>query len=749
MSLVAELKRRNVFRVGVAYAIVAWLLVEVASVVLPTFEAPEWVMKVFTFLLVLGFPIALIFAWAFELTPEGIKRETAVDPGESITKQTGRKLDFAIIGLLALAVVFMFVDNYVLESEPEQAEVVAERASEPKSVVREKSIAVLPFANISSDPENAYFTDGIHDEVLAQLSKIRELKVISRTSVMRYRGEDRPSSPEIAAALGIANILEGSVRLAGNRVRITAQLIEAESDAHLWTETYDRELTAANIFSIQTEIAKIVADALRATLSPEEQELLDTVPTENMAALKAYFRGKQRMEKRTSATLAEAVDDFNRAIELDPGFALAYVGLADSYQLQLEYSGLPPDEMLAKAQAATDRALALDDRLAEAYTSLGGIEDFRNDFEAAEVAYKRALELNANYVTAYHWYSLLLGGALGRRDEALKMAMRAGELDPQSPIILLNVGLGYAGVGRFDESLAWYRKAVEIDPDFAGGYELIGLHYWEAEGKLDETVRWFRKCVSLDPGNTENSAFLGWLFLDLGDFDRAEYWSERSIELGPESFFPNLAMELFYLYRGDLSTALEYGRRTLETEHYWAYRFSSFEPVRIHEMRTGRYLEARAAIEKIAPELLNEDFPKVESKNYRAAIDLALILSKTGEQQRADRLLESSLRYIQQIPRLGDYGSGYGIADVQIYALQGDKQKTLSALQRAIDEGWRNSWWYYLKYDPTLESLHDEPEFQAMIEEIEADMAAQLARVREMERNGEFEPIPEAPTGSH
>jgi TolB-like protein len=339
MSLIAELRRRNVFRVGVAYAIVGWLLVEVASVVLPTFKAPEWVMQVFTFLLILGFPAALVFAWAFELTPEGLKREKEVDPAESIRRLTGRKLDFAIIGLLAIAVVFLVVDNYVLEAEPEQA-----------SVAREKSIAVLPFANISPDPEDAYFADGIHDEVLAQLSKIRDLKVISRTSVVRYRLEDRPSLPKIAAELGVANILEGSVRLAGNRVRITTQLIEAESDAHLWTETYDRELTAANIFSIQSEIAKTVADALRAALSPEEQELLDTVPTENMAALEAYFHGKQRMEERNSAALAEAVDDFNRAIELDPSFALAYVGLADSYILQEQYSGLPLDEMTEKAQ---------------------------------------------------------------------------------------------------------------------------------------------------------------------------------------------------------------------------------------------------------------------------------------------------------------------------------------------------------------------------------------------------------------
>jgi tetratricopeptide (TPR) repeat protein len=321
------------------------------------------------------------------------------------------------------------------------------------------------------------------------------------------------------------------------------------------------------------------------------------------------------------------------------------------------------------------------------------------------------------------------------------MFMKAAELDPRSPVILLNVGVGFASVGQFDESLAWYRKSIEIDPDFASSYQWIGVHYWSAEGQLDEAARWLRKSVSVDPGSPVPAAFLGWLFLDLGDVDRAEYWTERSMELAPESFVSNLAMQLFHLYRGDLSSALEYGRRAFGTEHYWASGFSSFEPVRIHEMRAGRYLEARATFEKIAPELLNEDSPEVGNRNYQAAIDLALISSKTGEHERADWLLESSLQHIQRIPRLGLFG--HYIADAQIYALQGDKQKALSALQRAIDEGWRRFWWFYLKYDPILELLHDEPEYQAMVVEIEADMAEQLARVRELQRSGELTAIPE------
>jgi tetratricopeptide (TPR) repeat protein len=385
--------------------------------------------------------------------------------------------------------------------------------------------------------------------------------------------------------------------------------------------------------------------------------------------------------------------------------------------------------------------------LGEAYNSLAGIQHSRNDLEGAEASYQRALELNPNYAAAYYSYGDLLLVNLGRPEEALALHRKALELDPFSGNYISAVGADLHALGRFDEALAEYERALVVDPAYPWSYRAIGEHHWFVSGQLDDAVPWFRKAIALDPGNPRHGAVLGCLFLDLGDLDRAKYWVERSIELGPEGFFPNLAMELLHLYRGDLSTALEYGRRAFESEggSLWVLELSSFEPVRVHEMRSGRYLEARAAFEKIAPELLDEDSPKINVRNYQAAIDLALILSKTGEQQRADRLLEGSLQYIQRIPRLGSYG--YGIADVQIYVLQGEKQKALVALRQAIEEGWRSYWWwYYLKQDPILESLHGEPEFQAMIAEIEADMAAQLARVREMERNGELEPIPERAT---
>ena len=262
MSLIAELKRRNVFRVGAAYAFVAWLLIEVAHTAFPTLQLPNWTTTLVTVLLIMGFPIALVIAWAFELTPEGIKRETAVEPTESISHTTSRKFDFAIIGLLTIAVVYFAVDKIKLNAEPEPTGVIAEqipaadpgeRVSAADPVEREKSIAVLPFANMSGDPEQEFFSDGISEELLNVLAKVKDLRVTSRTSAFAFKGKDT-SIPEIARQLGVKHILEGSVRMAGDRVRVTAQLIEVKTDSHLWSESYDRELS--DIFAVQDEIAK-------------------------------------------------------------------------------------------------------------------------------------------------------------------------------------------------------------------------------------------------------------------------------------------------------------------------------------------------------------------------------------------------------------------------------------------------------------------------------------------------------------
>ncbi|HZR78750.1 MAG TPA: hypothetical protein VFA58_06045, partial [Chthoniobacterales bacterium] len=361
-GFLAELKRRNVYKVAVAYAIVAWLLIQGASILFPTFEAPAWVMKVFTTAVIFGFPVALIFAWAFEITPEGIKRAEEVDPGKSISHQTGRKLMWTTI-FLALIAAGLFAYQILRSKGSAAGVVISSRGEESTAPVAAKSIAVLPFDNLSDNKENAFFTDGVQDEILTDLAKIADLKVISRSSVMQYKSGVPRNLRKIGQELGVAHLLEGSVQRAGNRIRVNAQLIDARSDAHLWAQTYDRDL--ADVFAIQSELAKAIADQLRAKLSPNEKSAIEQPPTADVTAFDLYSRAKNLMLSTSFSALAsknveQAISLLEQAIARDPSFFLAYCQLSLAHDQQYFLTGADhTPARQAKAQAALDAALRL------------------------------------------------------------------------------------------------------------------------------------------------------------------------------------------------------------------------------------------------------------------------------------------------------------------------------------------------------------------------------------------------------
>ncbi len=590
-----------------------------------------------------------------------------------------------------------------------------------KSATDPKSIAVLPFANLSRDEANEPFTAGIHDDLLTLISKIGSIKTISRTSVMHYRDTTR-TIPEIARELGVSTVLQGGIQRAGDQVRVNVQLIDAASDEHLWADTYDRELTAANVFAIQTEIATAIAQALQAKLSPAKQERLETVPTENMAAYEAYLMGRQRLAKRSTAALTEAVEYFQKAVKLDPEFALAWMGLADGILLQEDFAGRALEASFVRAETAIKTALKLDDRLSEAYASLGRIKTFRMDPKGAESAFRRALELDPNAATAHLWYGILIALS-GRTEESLPLFKRAVELDPLSAInnnLLADV---FRAQGRFAEALAMYDKINKIDPEFPLAYLGPARIFWFAFGKLDEAVPWYLKAHSIDAGNPGISAELGALYLDLGDVGRAEEWINKAMAMAPENYGANWAHEALLLYRDGTS-----GESRLDSLPVGLANWDPISLRRRADVRAERYDEAQAWYEQTYPRLQDPDAPKIDRPNFRPAIDLAFVLQNMGAGERAERLLDGASAFIETIPRLGFWG--YGIADAQMHALRGDAAAALGAVRQAIDAGWRGYWWYYADHDLKLASLREDPEFKAMMDEIRTDMAAQLARVQ-------------------
>ena len=327
MSLFDELKRRNVFRIGAAYVVGAWLLIQVAETIFPLFGYGDAPARLVVIVLAIGFIPSLIFSWVFELTPEGLKKDADAHSEKSTSKTIGKKLDRIILLVLALALGYFAFDKFVLDPlEDEQIAQSARQAGLTAAITEsrgDKTIAVLPFENRSNREEDQFFTDGIHDDLLTTIAKIGSMTVISRTSVMEYRGTIK-KIPQIAQELGVANILEGGIQRSGNQVRINVQLINASTDEHLWAEIYDRELTAENLFAVQSEITKMIADALQAELSTDEQQRIDTMPTDNLQAYEAYMRGRQLMATRNTANLILAIEEFEKATEIDPLFALAW-----------------------------------------------------------------------------------------------------------------------------------------------------------------------------------------------------------------------------------------------------------------------------------------------------------------------------------------------------------------------------------------------------------------------------------------
>jgi TolB-like protein/Flp pilus assembly protein TadD len=548
-DLLAELKRRNVYKVAVAYAVVSWLLIQAASILFPTFDAPSWAMKVFVALLVLCFPVALILSWAFEITPEGIKLESEIDPKKSISKKTGRK----IVGL-TIAVAIVAAGLMIFQMIRPQLAAKSGAATVDSTSTSAKSIAVLPFDNLSRDPDNAYFCEGVQDEILTRLAKVADLKVISRTSTQHFKSAPE-DLPQIAKQLGVAHILEGSVQKANDQVRVNVQLINALNDAHLWADTYDRKLN--DIFAVESEIAKTIADTLQAKLSGSEQQALAARPTENTEAHQLYLKGRFFWNKRTGNDLKKSIEYFEQAIAIDPKYALAYAGLADAYAFLPGYTAGSPQDSYPKAIAAAKKAIELDDTLAEAHTALAiAIWLYTFDFSQAITEFQRAIELNPNYAIAHQQYGNVLLTALGRFDEAIAQGKRAVELDPLSLVINADFGVDYYFARRYDEAIAQARKTLEMDAGYYYGHINLGQAL-EMKGARDAAIAEYQKARALN----DDPYILGLLARSYGlsgNKAEAEKILNQLKELSTQRYVAAYTFAFTYLGLGDKEQAFRW-----------------------------------------------------------------------------------------------------------------------------------------------------------------------------------------------
>ncbi len=652
---------------AVAYAVVAWLLVQVSDILLSTFDAPDWVMKGLVLLLMAGFPISLLLAWFYEVTAEGVVATENATSREGHAAFPGQVLNYIIIGVLGAAVLLFAVDKFYWQTElPTQSQ------------AGQQSLAVLPFRNLSGDPSAEPFVNGVHDDLLTQLSRIGSLHTISRTSVMQYRDKDMPI-PLIAEQLGATAVLEGGVQRSNNRIRVNAQLIDGTTDGHLWAETYDRELTATNIFEIQSEIAHAIAGALRMELSGSEAQALDEIPTDNLAAYDAYVAGRSSMLAMSDENYARAVEQFSLATELDPQFAAAWAGLCTTYlSMYTRDSDLSHFE---SAEAACERALELDNSRAEVYVALGTLYSNLGQYAKAEVALQRA--------------------SYSKAEAALEQAL---ELDGVQLEALLQLGIVLARQGRTDEAEQYLLRAASLEP---GSWEaqsyLFSFYYTYSDrpNRFELAAQHAAKSASLRPDLAASWNNLGAANYMMGRYDQAADAWEESLNLEPNrTAYTNTGLALYFSGRYQEAVAMQEKAVALSPNDHRAMGRLG-DALQFVPGQKERSLQAYRRAVELAEALL-----EVNDRDWRTVAHLATYLGQLGEDERATSLIGRALQLSERKAE-----TLYGQALIHVFADR--NEQALDVLVEAVskDPDYR----HLIGDEPLFEPLRALPAYTSLV----------------------------------
>jgi adenylate cyclase len=558
-SFFTELKRRNVLRMAGLYLVGAWLVVQVAGTVLPMFGGPEWLPRTIVVLLAIGFVPAVIFSWVFELTPQGLKRDDDVAPEQSITPKTGRRMDRMIIVVLVLALGYFAFDKFVLTPRREAALVSTALPNDSRSGINAKSIAVLPFVNMSADKADEYLCDGMTEELVNVLSKVKGLRVPGRSSSFAFKGRtEEDIFRKVGEQLHVNSVLEGSVRKAGDKLRITAQLINVADGFHLWSETYDGDMK--DILAMQSDVAQRVVRALEVQLGVEEVRALTKKPTENAEAYRLYLLGRYHFAKFTRIGWTNAIHYFEQALQVDPNYTLAYCGLADTYG----WAGgqtLPGNEAWAKEMELAQKALALDPNLAEAHLSMATALFSVLNPRASEKELDRAVELDPNQVLIYDQYGWTFS-EMGRFDEAIAAEKKGLELDPLNIFLNSDLGFFYNWARRYDDGITQLRKTLELDANNPLALQTLGwcLHW---KGKTAEALAEFQKAATLDDLPWYKGS-LGYAYAASGDRAKAEQVLRDLDEMAKKQYVSPASRASVYLGLGEKAKALDWIEKAYE-----------------------------------------------------------------------------------------------------------------------------------------------------------------------------------------
>lgn len=720
-NFIEELKRRNVFKVATVYAIAGWLIIQVIDTIGPQLGFPEWVPPFFTVLVLIGLPLSLIFAWAFELTPDGIKKSKEVEITKSVTDRTGKKLNGIIIGVLSVALFFVVIERVFFAKASFLEDV------EASSSVQSASIAVLPFVNMSSDEENEFFSDGLSEELLNALAGIEDMKVAGRTSSFKFKGQNEDLKL-IGEQLGVSNILEGSVRKSGNRVRITAQLIRVEDGFHMWSKTYDRELTATDIFDIQEEISRQVMQELKVRLLPEEDEQLASRPTQDIEAYNAFLEATQLEISQDLNELEKAVEKYKAAIRIDPNFALAYARLALLYG-DLNWKGnLSLEDMKELMRENIDRALLINGNLGKAYEALGYYYLNIEDNQKALETYERAIELlpgDAEVLVGYH--DVL--HEFSMHSESHKILESAYEIDPLNPEIATHLGNHYVNLEEQDKGLELFDSVLENNPNYmdakrakANALGGIGI------GKIDKAFINIYEVYKTDTNNVDLIVNLHGLSESLGLYKIQEHFVKRMGEEFPNNQYYYFMYANYYSEHGKIDEVLDFietGRGVFSDN--FNKEIDTFR-ARLAYLN-GEKEDAIRMYEEFNPEILAD---VVEINNTDKANDVATYLSYLNsaglnDTKRYNYLTEIYCGYVEN---RYDEASNEAIKKYRKWDLgscefyKGNTDEYLEMLrEQYFDFKLKSGFPDYFKNSRNAQMMSDNPVYKQLREDILADVA--------------------------
>jgi TolB-like protein/Tfp pilus assembly protein PilF len=729
MNLFNELKRRNVFRVALFYIVAAWVVIQVAETVLPMFDVPDGMLRGLVILLALGFIPAVIFAWVFEWTPEGIQREADLSVNDGTQRRTANKLNWATLIVAVLAIGLLIADRMMRASGPTDgsgsstgstgatANPGGGAASEGAPA---RSIAVLAFDDLSPDADQAYFAEGVSEELLNLLARVDDFKVAARTSSFKFKGSDADIA-EIGRALNVETVLEGSVRKAGDQVRVTAQLIKVEDGFHLWSASYDRRLE--NIFAVQDEIAGAIVEALKLELNIAAETASRTTDVE---AYDHYLRGRQLAREPSRSGLLRAIDLYERAIAIDPEFAAAYAGIADAWVWLEDYGGMKSVEVFPKAEQAARRALELDAESAEAHAAMAFVLDrYHNDQSGARDAFERTLQLNPNYVTAYNLYGDTLAD-LGDLTRMIEVHRKAVELDPLSVFMKTRLASKLISVGQFDEAKRIIGGVFAEFPDNDFAHEEIGnLHYSRRE--LAEAVRHYRVLHFARPGDPFAASQIAVIAGAVGDRPLADAWIAAARTRGEDNRWELSARAMLAIGQGDWAALERNGelaggdagafRRGLAASARQAWpeaRRHLLESLRIGGYRAGG---------------------TVLASHSAALVELGWVEQQLGLSESPQRLALARPMLEQMLAggtnfATNEINNAYLLARLE--AIEGRREGSLGALRTA----WRGSFidHRFLDRDPVFAAWRDDPEFRALVEDMRRHLTAEREKLAGQER---------------